>query len=596
APEGLSEEARAEAAAEAAAAILKEEPATPTPPTPTPAATDAAPVETKRVMLQPARAEVPLGPKTPLKGPKDAPVTIVLFEDFQCPFCRKLAGNLHALMDARPADVRVAWYHFPMLSDCNDHVKKDMHPQACLAAMAGVCAEEQGKFWEMHDTMFSNNARLSARDIRKYAQLEGLALGAFDTCMRAPETLAQVKADASVGAELGVGGTPTFFVNGRRLAGAQPVEVLEAVVDAVQQKDQQERVRLDVALRGEIIGDIGQVPGEVTLDGPYGRFTIDAFEAHVVDGVAKSIPGAEPTRGLSWYDASAACEAAGKRLCSEEEWLSACTGAIPNDLDGDGIYSDDPIQGRRHPYGDYPLENYCASSREKDDARPLIAGNHPKCVTPEGVYDMEGNLKEWIGLAPDRAGLKGGSYFSRNSARCGYFKKDVPPDGADDSMGFRCCRGKDPVDDSAERYPGGKVGDAVQAWSLPTPRGGDFGTADLKGKPFIMTFWASWCGPCRKELPALAALYEKYKDQGLVVVGVNVDRDRNKAKGFLRDMPLPFPVVLDTENELMGRFDAQSVPTTFWVTADGDIRQKTEGYDDRKKDDLETYLTELMRR
>lgn len=550
--------------------------------------------ETRRVMLQPATVDFPLD-NVPIAGPADAPITIVLFEDFQCPFCRQLAGNLHALQAAHPDTVRIAWYHFPMHTDCNPHAPSDMHDRACTAAMAGVCAHEQDRFWPMHDTLFFNSARLSNRDIRQYAVDNELDVNAFDACMRRPETLAKVRADAAVGAEAQVRGTPTFFINGRRLSGAQPVEVLEAVIDAVQQQAEGERVRLEVPLRGEVLGAVSS-PATTTLTGPYGAFSIDSFEASIVDGVAVSQPGVEPARGVSWYEAQAACEAAGKRLCTEEEWLTACTGAMPNDEDGDGIYSDERIQGRLHPYGTYPQSTWCASSRQREDERPLITGNHPRCLTPDGVADLEGGIKEWVGLSPDRAGLKGGSYYSGQSARCGYFKRDVPPDGSDDSMGFRCCRGSEPVDRSAERYPGGKVGDVLQSFSLPTASGETWTTASLDGQAAILTFWASWCGPCKRELPALAELYEQYSAQGLMVIGINIDQDVRDAQAYLRANPLPFPVLLDTDNALMARFDAQSVPTTFWVTRTGQIRQKTTGYSESQRDEVEEFVQQLLQR
>jgi len=594
APDGPTEEEIAAAVAEALAPQPAAE-ATPAASTPTPAAGVAEETgETKRVVLQPVTADIPLA-GIPIKGNPDAPVTIVLFEDFQCPFCRKLAANLQALMASRPDAVKIAWYNFPMHSDCNDHVAKDMHPRACAAAMASVCAQKQDRFWPMHDTLFFNSAKLSDRDLRSYAREEGLDLAQFDGCMKDPATLARVKADATQASEFGVRGTPTFFVNGRRLSGAQPPEVLEAVVDAVQAESGEERVKLDVALRGELLGDVSG-PATVQQDGPYGQFTIDAFEASVADGAAVSQPGVEPARGVTWYQAKEACEAAGKRLCTEEEWLTACTGALPNDIDGDGVYSDERIQGRRQPYGEYQQPTWCASSRQKDDPRALITGNHPRCATPDGVYDLEGGVKEWVGLSPDRAGLKGGSYYSGQSARCGYFKDNLPPDSADDSMGFRCCRGSEPADTSAERYPGGKVGDTLMSFSRPTPQGGTYGSADRGDKAVVLTFWASWCGPCRQELPALADFYERYKDQGLDVVGINIDKDVRAAQAFLRQNPLPFPIVLDTDNSLMDSFDAQSVPTTFWVTRAGQIRQKTTGYNENKKDEVEAFVQELLER
>ena len=135
--------------------------------------------------------------------------------------------------------------------------------------------------------------------------------------------------------------------------------------------------------------------------------TIDAFEASIVEGAAASVAGVAAATGVTWQDAHEACTAAGKRLCSEEEWMIACTGQPPVDRDKDGVFSDDPIVGRKYPYGAVQQPGWCASARTKDDPRPLITGNHPRCATPEGVFDLEGLTKEWIGVTPDRAAVKG---------------------------------------------------------------------------------------------------------------------------------------------------------------------------------------------
>ena len=227
----------------------------------------------------------------------------------------------------------------------------------------------------------------------------------------------------------------------------------------------------------------------------------------------------------------------------------------------------------------------------------MLTGNHPKCTTPEGVYDMEGVTKEWVGLSPDKAALKGGSYKSGASARCGYYKDSEAPDTRDDSIGFRCCAGGDPDTDVADAFPGGKVGDKVQDFSASLATGGGtFGTEDLEGKPFIMTFWATWCEPCKKELPALAEAYSKHKDEGLVVIGLNVDSDASKVPGFLEKNPLPFPVILDTDKSIMNRFQSRrgGVPLTFWVERDGTIRQRSTGYDENAHRQFLESVSELL--
>jgi protein-disulfide isomerase/peroxiredoxin len=536
----------------------------------------------RRVVLQADVANLPLGPTVPIKGPSDAPVTIVLFEDFQCPFCKKLSGNIELVQEELGDQVRVAFMHYPMQQRCNaQELKKSMHRNACTAAAAAVCAQEQGKFWEMHDLLFRNNNQLGGRALLGYAQELGLDTRTWRACVEDAGTLERIKADSKIGGDAGVGGTPTFFINGRKLVGAQPVEAIKAAIQSL--KTQPEgRVLLDVELAGEILGEVEATAAAIEVQGPQGPFSIDAFEASIEGGKARSVPGTAPARGVTWYEADAACKAVGKRLCSEGEWLSACTGAVAVDADGDGVFSKDPIVGRQHVYGEHYREGWCADGRKKGEGDDLLTGNHPNCVTPTGIYDLEGGMKEWVGLTPDKAAFKGGSYYSGDSARCGYYKDDAAPDSKDESVGFRCCAGEAPGAATVDRYPGGKVGDDILAWTLPRQGGGEFANTSLRGTPYIMTFWASWCGPCKKELPALAELYNQYEAKGLQVIGVNVDRDRSAADAYLAANPLPFPVVYDTSNDVMDRFDTRGVPTTFWVQDDGVIRQRSVGYDEAK--------------
>ena len=572
--------------------VVVEHAGAPTPPPPT-GGTAEKTAETRRVVIPAEVMTIPVGSDVPTKGPATAPITIALFEDFQCPFCRGLAGTMDAFQRERPDQVRIAYFHFPMNLDCNGvKLKQTLHPDACNASSAGVCAEKQGKFWELHDVLFQNTGRLGMADLNGYARDVGLDMAAFSACMADPATIATVKAQADIGVKAGVTGTPGWFVNGRQFSGGQPIEVVRAVVDAIAATPT-DRVLLDVPIEGEIIGDPAiDAPTAVTLTGPRGPFTIDAFEASIVDGKAVSKPGVEPARGVTWFQAKAACEAAGKRLCQEDEWLDACTGTLPVDDDKSGIYSDDKVDGRPYPYGTFPQPTWCATWRERTDARPLTAGVHPRCVTPEGVYDLEGNTKEWIGASPDRAGLKGGSYFSRESARCGYYKDTVPPDTSDPANGFRCCSG--PASTVADHHPGGKVGDPIRDFTVPLVAGGTVSPADLRGKPFVMTFWASWCGPCRKELPALAEMYAKYQAQGFTVLAINVDAEVAKAQGFLKQNPLPFLVGLDTTTAIESTFDTRELPTAFWVTKSGQIRQRTVGYDENNKGEMEANVQALI--
>lgn len=550
---------------------------------------------TKRVVINPAVTDFALPSSVPFKGPDKAPAEIVVFEDFQCPYCRKLTGNLAAAMADLGNKVRVGFVHFPMHSSCNKAaIRKDLHPYACGAAEAAVCAQEQGKFWEMHDTLFHNNAHLKARDLEVYASQVGLDMTRFRTCMRSDSAIEKVLSDSIIGQDAGVTGTPTMFVNGRRMSGAQNPEVLVAVVEAILAADSEERLVMDIELEGESIGEIAEnTPTSVRVNGPSGPFEIDAFEAQIVDGVAVVKAGVEPARGVTWFEADAACKAAGKRLCSEREWLTACTGAFPVDGDGDGLYSDDRILGRLQPYGQYRHDGWCLDGRNPEQLGDIITGNHPKCATPDGIYDLVGVTKEWVGQTPSQAGLKGGSYLSTLSGRCGYLKDSEPPDLRDPSIGFRCCAGGEVA--PKEEFIGGKVGDQILSWAADLSDRGRLSVTDLKGKAYVVTFWATWCGPCKQKLPILSRLRDEYADQGFEAVAVNIDSDPAVAKRFLRTTGYTFPVVLDPGQDLMKQFDTAGVPTAFYVTRSGYIRQRKVGFSgEREEEQLRKDIEGLL--
>jgi protein-disulfide isomerase len=159
--------------------------------------------------------------KGPTRGPATAPVTIVEFSDFQCPFCGREFPVIEKLMKEYDGKVKLVFRHFPL----------DFHPFAEKAAEAGACADDQGKFWALHDKMFSNQQKLAVDDLKGYAKEAGLDMAKFDKCLDSGEKKAQVDADQKAGAEAGVQGTPAFFINGIFVNGAQPYEQMKATVD-----------------------------------------------------------------------------------------------------------------------------------------------------------------------------------------------------------------------------------------------------------------------------------------------------------------------------------------------------------------------------
>lgn len=179
-------------------------------------------------LRKPRKFEVALG-DAPARGPADAPIVVVEFSDFQCPFCRRLADALKAVSERMPGKVRYHFKHFPMDSSCNPSVEHSMHQDACRAAVAMVCADRAGQAWAMHDKMFENQSALGRDALVGYAAGIGIDVEAFTACLDDPSAIAVVRQDIAQGIELGVQGTPMWFLNGWRQLGTREPEVLEAM-------------------------------------------------------------------------------------------------------------------------------------------------------------------------------------------------------------------------------------------------------------------------------------------------------------------------------------------------------------------------------
>ena len=158
----------------------------------------------------------------PTRGPRAAPVTLVLFSDFQCPFCARVEPTLAQLQKAYPNDVRVVWKHLPL----------PMHPQALPASIAAEAARQQGKFWEMHDLLFQNQSQLAPERYEPWARQLGLDARRFQAASTDPATRARVEEDGKLGARAASQGTPTVYVNCLPVVGAQPYDVFQKAVDA----------------------------------------------------------------------------------------------------------------------------------------------------------------------------------------------------------------------------------------------------------------------------------------------------------------------------------------------------------------------------
>jgi protein-disulfide isomerase len=175
-----------------------------------------------RVLFDAPRQQVAISPDDPVEGPASAPVTLIEFSDFQCPFCQRVMPTLKQIREKYGDKVRIVWKDFPLTQ---------IHPQAFDAAVAGNCAQEQGKFWALHDRLFPNQQALQPEFLKKYAADAGLDSAKFDACLDSTKYQQKVQDAISAGTRLGVSSTPTVFINGRLVSGAQPYEVFASVID-----------------------------------------------------------------------------------------------------------------------------------------------------------------------------------------------------------------------------------------------------------------------------------------------------------------------------------------------------------------------------
>jgi protein-disulfide isomerase len=161
----------------------------------------------------------------PMKGDINAPVTIVEFSDFECPFCERYYSQTYKQIDEqyiKTGKVRYVFRDYPL----------SFHPDAQKAAEAAQCAGDQGKFWEMHDMIFENQHAMGVGNLKSYAEGMGLDSQLFNQCLDSGKYSQEVLDDQQDGARYGVSGTPTFFINGKIVVGAQPYSVFKEAIDA----------------------------------------------------------------------------------------------------------------------------------------------------------------------------------------------------------------------------------------------------------------------------------------------------------------------------------------------------------------------------
>jgi protein-disulfide isomerase len=159
---------------------------------------------------------------SPVIGPANAPITLVEFSDFQCPYCSKAVLKISGILKAFPKDVKLVFKQYPL----------DSHPQALISAQAAIAAHQQGKFWQLHDLMFANRTSLSRKAILGWAASVGLDMKRFEADIDSDPVKKAVARDIMDGDKAGVEGTPTVYINGRRYNGELAIEASRPVIEA----------------------------------------------------------------------------------------------------------------------------------------------------------------------------------------------------------------------------------------------------------------------------------------------------------------------------------------------------------------------------
>jgi peroxiredoxin len=246
------------------------------------------------------------------------------------------------------------------------------------------------------------------------------------------------------------------------------------------------------------------------------------------------------------------------------------------------------------PYGPANQDGVCHDADDEREGRPRPTGSMPGCRTPTGIYDLSGNVAEWTGADEGSAALSG-SYFSKEIQHsCREKRSTFGPGYRNHTTGFRCC-----ADHPVEAGAAAAVAPEETALEPGRPAP-PFAVAGADGKPLdesalrghvtVVSFFASWCAPCRRELPELAELYRALGPQGLQVIAIGVDTDEAHGRSFAAGLGLPFTVAFDPKSVALGRFGVKSMPTSFLVGPDGVVRDRVVGANPKKLQVLAEHI------
>jgi|GEM_PF-511444 len=537
-------------------------------------------------------------------GNPNAKVTVVKFADFQCQYCKFLAKSMEPLKKEFGDKVRFVMRHFPMNGKCNYPMRNyDKHPYACEASYAGHCAGMQGKFWEMHDTLYANQNDLEPGNLRAYASEVGLNVTEFDRCMADPTTKDAIAQDIKVAYKAQIHGTPRTYINGRLVMGSASTNVLKyhltraikeaeaggapaaaAAAAAAAPAAAARPAARPAAPKAAPMAPKPDGRSMIAVKNATTTFFIDPYEQVIMkDGTARSAPGQKPSQ-VSWYDAKAACEKANKRMCTEQEWITACAGEPAIDNNKNRWFSDDDLEGNMYPYGPYHTAGSCHDQGDKYNGRPVPSGSKAKCRTRSGIFDLTGNIGEWVNPDEKKATLMGGHNSSGEGARCNARSYGSGVGRRNHTTGFRCCAdsnvkqpGKVNVADIV-RKPTTLMGQPVPKIDAKSSDGKAIDAKFFKGKVTLVNFFASWCGPCKKEFPFLVNYQKTLGPKGFQVVAFGTDSTEKRSLDFAKQYDPNFAIVADTQSKASGVFGVHSMPATFLVDRKGVIRYLHTGF------------------
>jgi len=558
------------------------------PPGVTTAETDLVPVMTGRGM---SFMKFSVTEDDHVKGPADAPVTIVLFADFNCSYCRKLSKEIVPLENKYQGKSRWVFKHFPLDQECNQHFLTT-HPNACKGSRAVFCASEQGKFWEAHDYFFDKPSDYSDQALAHMVTALDLDQGRFNECLGSNRPDAKIARDVQDGYKARLSGTPRTYINGYLLSGSVGVEIMDYYIQKALTQATDSRAIMTVP-----VAPSSRTPPTVLLKTTDKPFYIDAFEAAIDrQGRAVSLPGVRPAYA-SWQMAKSACEKAGKRLCTEAEWVTACTGVPAVDNNKNGYFTDDDIEGWMFPYGPYYIGGRCYDNApEEDDIK--ITGSHPGCISVQGVYDLTGNLSEWAVSETGTPVLLGGHLRLGQKATCAFAINSLGPGIRNEVTGFRCCSDKpvprsDLTPEDIEEIPlGGRVGKPIMDFSLIDQDGREINENSLSTGVTVVTICKARDVPGKLEMESLQQLKEELEPRGIRFLLFIVDRDAKESAAAIATLPFKGSVHLDTDQVSMGVFSVRKLPSTYVVDGQGILRVSSPGgmwnAADMFKDDLLT--------